>query len=40
MRQRLELLAKLENAADPARKFGVRHNGLGLLVASCSEVLQ
>ena len=36
----LELFASLNNAVDPARKFGVRHNGLALLAAYCFEGLQ
>jgi hypothetical protein len=39
-REVLELFASLEDAADSARKFGVRHNGLALLVAYCFEGLQ
>jgi hypothetical protein len=35
-----ELFASLENAAGPARRFGVRHNGLALLAAYCFEVIR
>lgn len=39
-REILELFASLEDGADSARKFGVRHNGLALLVAYCFEGMQ
>lgn len=32
-----ELFASLEDTVDSARKFGVRHNGIALLVAYCFE---
>ena len=32
--------ASLKDTVDSARKFGVRHHGIALLVAYCLEVLQ